>query len=134
MKKAISILSLLTALLVVSACATTAPPNGEADYTRVDLTTAKTLFDRDVLFIDMRGMEYNEGHIRGAIHLDWNKTFSEVELARIASKNQEVVLYCYGSCYISRAASSTAVSWGYEKVYQFEAGYPKWKSAGYPIE
>ena len=126
MKKALIYLSLVGTLVALSACTTS--------YTRVDLATAKALFDREVLFIDVRGSEYRAGHIRGAVHLDWNETFGETELSKIANKDQEVVLYCYGSCYISRAASSKAVSWGYQKVYQFPGGYPKWKSAGYPIE
>ena len=127
--------ALIAMIFIVAACATTDSSKGKASYTKATISKAKELFDRGALFIDVSDdLEYENGHIKGAINLDWNKTFSEEELSKIAGKNQEIVIYCYEQCYLSRQASAKAVSWGYEKVYQFYDGYPKWKSAGYPTE
>ena len=135
MKNSILILSLITALFAVSACSTNDPSTENIGVKKVDAAAAKTLFDRAVPFVDLLGSSYDDGHIPGAVHLDWNKSFSEVELAKVAGKNQEVIFYCAGpTCYRSPKASRLAVSWGYEKVYHFRDGFPAWKSAGYPIE
>jgi TolB-like protein/class 3 adenylate cyclase len=66
--------------------------------TTVDVTTAKALFDRGVLFVDVREEQYWKlVHIRGAVNLDFQKVFSEVELSKIVSKDQDVLFYCSGS-------------------------------------
>jgi rhodanese-related sulfurtransferase len=135
MKKKLSILSLAAALSVLFACATNDPSTENIGVTKVDAASAKEMFDRSVSFVDLRGFSYDDGHIPGAVHLDWNKTFSEAELAKVASKNQEVVFYCDGpTCYLSPQASRLAVSWGYQKIHHFRDGFPAWKAAGYPIE
>jgi rhodanese-related sulfurtransferase len=65
--------------------------------TTVDVVTAKALFDRGVPFIDVRpDVSWEKGHIRSAVHLDVVNVFSEVELSRIVSKDQDVVMYCSG--------------------------------------
>jgi tetratricopeptide (TPR) repeat protein len=66
--------------------------------TTVDVTTAKALFDRGVPFVDVREEQYWKlARIRGAVNLDFQKVFSEVELSKIVSKNQDVLFYCSGS-------------------------------------
>ena len=66
--------------------------------TTVDVTTAKALFDRGVPFVDVRDEpSWKMGHIRGAVNLDFRNVFSEVELSKIVSKDQDVVIYCSGS-------------------------------------
>ena len=63
--------------------------------TTVDVATAKTLFDRDVPFVDVRsGPSWKKGHIPDALNLDYQNVFSEVELSKIVSKNQDVVIHC----------------------------------------
>jgi tetratricopeptide (TPR) repeat protein len=65
--------------------------------TTVDVVTAKELFDRGVPFIDVRpDRSWEKGHIRGAVHLEVINVFSEVELSKIVSKDQDVVMYCSG--------------------------------------
>ena len=123
------------AIFTLSACATQQTTEDGPGVTVVDVGTARTLLERDVAFVDLRSLAYIEGHIPGAVHLDWNQTFDEENLSRVVNKDQEVVLYCYGyGCYRSRKGSSLAVSWGFEKVYHFPGGYRAWKAQGYPIE
>jgi tetratricopeptide (TPR) repeat protein len=65
--------------------------------TTVDVVTAKALFDRGAPFIDVRpDVSWEKGHIRSAVHLDVVNVFSEVELSKIVSKDQDVVMYCSG--------------------------------------
>lgn len=135
MQKSVSGLIILAATLVLSACASLNSLGETPGVTMVDVSTAKDLLDRDVAFVDLRGYEYIEGHVPGAVHLDWNKSFDEENLAKVVNKDQALVLYCYGhGCFRSRKASSLAVAWGYQKVYHFAGGYRVWKAKGYPVE
>ena len=125
---------LLSTFLLIS-CATSSPSPEDADISTIDTATAKEYFDRAVLFIDVRGDSYDEGHIPGSTNIYWNGEFNQDTLAKAANKNQEIVFYCDGpSCGLSIKASRAAVSWGYEKVYHYKEGFPGWQSAGYPIE
>jgi hypothetical protein len=64
--------------------------------TAIDVTTAKALFDRGIPFVDVRYVgHWFKGHIPGAVHLG-DYRFSELELSKIVSKDQEVVIYCAG--------------------------------------
>jgi rhodanese-related sulfurtransferase len=135
MKKALSALTLIAALLALSACATTDSSNGESKYKMVDVTTAKALHERDAIFIDVRLKNwFDEGHIPGAVNIPFSN-FNNNRLSKVVSKDQEVVFYCYGiNCEYSNTASDRALFWGYQKVYYFMKGYPAWLGAGYPIE
>jgi rhodanese-related sulfurtransferase len=135
MKKALSALSLIAALLALSACATMDSSNGKSKYKMVDVTTAKALHERNAKFIDVRSKNwFDEGHIPGAVNIPFSN-FNGNRLAKIVSKDQEVVFYCYGiNCEKSNTASNRAFTWGYQKVYYFMKGYPAWLGAGYPIE
>ena len=72
--------------------------------TKIDISTAKTLHERGVRFIDARN--------------PWKKA-----LMKIVDKNEEVVFYCdcegYPRCNLSPHASAKAVAWGYQNVYYF---------------
>jgi rhodanese-related sulfurtransferase len=135
MKKALSALTLIAALLALSACATTDSSNGGSKYKMVDVTTAKALHERDAIFIDVRLKNwFDEGHIPGAVNIPFSH-FNNNNLAKVVSKDQEIVFYCYGiNCEYSNTASDRALFWGYQKVYYFMKGYPAWLGAGYPIE
>jgi rhodanese-related sulfurtransferase len=101
----------------------------------VDVELAKALFDRGVTFIDvLPDNSWRDGHIPGAIHLDFKDAFTEASLSAVVDRGQEVVIYCLGPrCLRSSEASARAVSWGFKKVYYFREGLPAWKAAGYPI-
>ena len=135
MNRAFFCAPLIVATFLVTACTTTDSSIDNAKFTKVGLAEAKELFDRGALFIDLSDdLEYRNGHVKGAVNLDWNEKFGEEELASIADKNREIVFYCYAQCYLSSAASEKASSWGYQMVFQFAEGYPKWESAGFPTE
>ncbi len=101
--------------------------------TKIDVSTAKTLHDREVTFIDVRSTRrWKQGHIPGASNL---YVITEAALMEIVDKDEEVVFYCGGAdCSLSPNACARALTWGYENVYYFAEGKPGWEAAGYPLE
>ena len=105
--------------------------------TTVSAEQAKTLFDSEVLFVDVRkDSDWDAGRIPGAVHLDNKKgVFSEASLSAEIAKDEKVVIYCNGEqCPRSAKGSKDAVAWGFKQVYYFRDGFPAWKASGYPVE
>jgi len=102
----------------------------------VTASEAKTLFDKGVIFLDVRSdKDWNAGRIPDAIHIELKKQLNEASMGKEIKKTDPVVIYCNGaSCTRSSKAAVKAVGWGYSKVYYFRDGYPAWKTAGYPVE
>ncbi len=104
--------------------------------TKIDISTAKSMLDRGVRFIDTRGsFDWKKAHIPGALDLPYP---TESSLMEIVAKNEEVVFYCdcdvgSPSCNRSPNTSARAVAWGYQDVYYFTISNA-WGPAGYPIE
>ena len=104
--------------------------------TTVDTAKAKALFDKGVLFVDVRSdKDWAAGRIPDAVHIELKKVYSDATLSKELKKGEEVVIYCNGeSCLRSSKASAKAVGWGFTKVYYYRDGFPAWKGAGYPTE
>jgi rhodanese-related sulfurtransferase len=104
--------------------------------TTVSTDEAKSLFDKGVLFVDVRkDSDWDAGRIPGAVHLELNSVFSEEELGKVIGKDDEVVIYCNGeSCLRSSEACVKAVSWGFANVHYYRDGFPDWDAAGNPVE
>jgi adenylate cyclase len=104
--------------------------------TTIDLEQAKTLHDRRVKFVDVRGaMVFASGHVPGAFNLAVATELSRDSLLRVVGKDEEVVFSCAGkTCPLSAYASAKALIWGFKRVYYFAAGFPGWEEAGYPVE
>ena len=104
--------------------------------TTIDATQAKALFDKEVMFIDVRkSIGWDAGRVPGAEHLELKKVLTEDSLSNFVKKDQEVVFYCNGpKCLRSSKASAKAVSWGFTKVQYFRDGFPAWETAKYPVE
>jgi len=111
-------------------------PETIAGATTIDASKAKSLFDNEVLFVDVRKTsDWDAGRIPGAVHLDVKKVLSETTLSEEAGKDEGVVMYCNGhKCLRSSQAAAKAVEWGFKKVYYFRDGFPSWKGANYPVE
>lgn len=138
MKTFISLIgSFLIFLLLNNAYAEKAvSPESVKGATTIDVAKAKALFDKKVLFIDVRSdKDWAEGRIPGAVHINLKKGFSNTSLAKKVKKSDAVVIYCNGSnCLRSSKATAKAVSWGFSKVNYFRLGFPAWKTAGYITE
>lgn len=102
---------------------------------RIDIHTAKKLFDRNVLFFDLQGKNlYSVITIPGAVRGNVLK-MTRKSLARIASRDQEIVFFERHYRYIDQAqAAAKAVHWGYKSIYHLHGGVWEWRDAGYPIE
>jgi rhodanese-related sulfurtransferase len=111
-------------------------PTSIAGAETIDATKAKSLFDKGVLFVDVRSnKDWEAGRIPDAVHLELHSNFTEASLSAVVPKDQEVVFYCNGEhCMRSSEATEQAVGWGWQKVYYFRDGFPAWKGAGYPAE
>ena len=99
---------------------------------KIDISTARTLHERGVPFIDESGIK---AHIPGSVVLTYPY---KAALMKIVDKNKEVVFYCAcdtgsATCNLSPNASARAVAWGYKKVYYF-TNFDAWRAAGYPIK
>lgn len=130
----------MTCFMLCTACLTHAEdkisPNVVKGTQTVDAQKAKSLFDRGVLFVDVRSdKDWDAGRIPGAEHIELNAKYSEAALGKVAKKDQELVIYCNGpKCMRSSEASEKAVAWGFSKVYYFRDGFPAWQGAGFPVE
>jgi 3-mercaptopyruvate sulfurtransferase SseA len=113
--------------------------------TQIDVSTAKSLYDRGVLFIDVGSQSMrNAGHIPGAVHLPYDRTgdpsrvrLKGTTLREIAAYNDEIVItfgYLDGKGNNVAWEAAKVVAWGYSKVYHFDGGARVWKEAGHPIE
>jgi len=104
--------------------------------TSVDTAKARALFDKGVIFVDVRkDKDWNAGRVPDAVHIELKKVLSEKTLSKEVKKDQEVVIYCNGEkCMRSSKASAKAVGWGFSKVYYYRDGFPAWKAAGHPVE
>ena len=131
MKKSLLVLPLIAALFAVSAVDADSPTQVEG-ATTVDAATAKALFDRGVPFVDVRGGgDYSFGHIPRAVNLGLRTAFGEAELAKVASKDQGVVMYCDGPTgNRSSRACERAGSWGGKKGDYCRGGLPGGTAAG----
>jgi len=134
MKKACGLAVVLMMALPMAQAAES--PATVAGATTIDGAKAKAMFDKGVVFVDMRtDKDWGAGRIPGAVHLELSKVFSDASLGAKVKKDQEVVMYCNGvSCLRSSEASAKAVGWGYKKVHYYRLGFPDWKAAGYPVE
>ena len=112
---------------------------GEFDVegaTKVDAKTAEALHERGVPFVDVRAhVDYDNGHIPGAVNLSLVVDLSKESLAKVVGKDEEVVIYCHGKyCPTSPYGSAKAIAWGWTRVYYFAGGFPAWEDAGLPVE
>lgn len=128
--------ALLVSLSVSVFAAKKESPTQVSGAVTVNASTAKTMFDQGVLFVDVRkNKDWDAGRIPGAKHLELKKIFSEASLAGLVKKSDKFVLYCNGpKCMRSSKASKKAVGWGFKKVHYFRDGIPAWKKAKYPVE
>lgn len=104
----------------------------------IDAVAAKSLFDDGVVFLDARiTEEFKAGHVPQAFQLNsamFNTPAAE-EAMKALDKLQPIVIYCGGGdCDASKNLAILLQGAGYERIHIFEAGFPAWEKAGYPVE
>ena len=86
--------------------------------------------NQEIVLVDVREkLEWNEGHIPGAIHVPRGYLELQVEEA-VPEKDKTVVLYCAGGVR-SLMAGATLQQMGYKNVVSMAGGFGAWKGNGY---
>jgi rhodanese-related sulfurtransferase len=140
-------LILIVALIIgiafaYSACSTLAKDMTVDDFktkafkhiTQISPGDAKALFDKGVVFVDVREPdEFQAGHIRGAQSIPRGTIEWMVPKKISKDKNASMVVYCeHGSR--GALATYTLVQMGYKNVKNLEGGRAAWEKAGFPLE
>jgi rhodanese-related sulfurtransferase len=103
----------------------------------IDVAAAKRLVDSGGCIIDARRkVDYDEGHIPGAILLDYYEMGSYLDqVLPLLSKEQEIMIYCSeASCDDSELLARQLYSLGFEKLSVYKGGFAEWSGAGLPVE
>ena len=106
----------------------------------VDILFAKSLYDQDLgIFIDAREhVDFNEGHIKGAINLSYSSdaSYNKELLDSLFYADKTLVVYCSGEgCSLSEDLSYDLYeNYNFYSIVYFEEGYPEWKELSYPIK
>src|ERR1700730_15790702 len=86
--------------------------------------------EQEIVLVDVREkLEWNEGHIPGAIRVPRGYLELQIEEA-VPDKSQKVVLYCAGGVR-SLMAGNTLQQMGYTDVVSMAGGFGQWKGSGY---
>src|SRR5213596_875357 len=87
---------------------------------------------QETVLVDVREkLEWNEGHIPGAIHVPRGYLELQIEEA-VPDKSKTVVLYCAGGVR-SLIAGVTLQQMGYQNPISMSGGFGQWKGNGYPF-
>ncbi len=87
---------------------------------------------QEIVLVDVREkLEWNEGHIPGAIHVPRGYLELQIEEA-VPDKSKTVVLYCAGGVR-SLIAGVTLQQMGYQDPISMSGGFGQWKGNGYPF-
>ena len=89
--------------------------------------------DNDVQLLDVRTpQEFAEGHIPGAVNINWlGDGFIEAVQASIAPE-QEILIYCRRGRRSAEAAD-TLNALGYKRIFNLKEGFNAWKNANLPV-
>lgn len=87
---------------------------------------------RRVVVLDVRTPEeFRDGHIRGAVNLDFYSPAFRERLARLDRKRTYLIHCARGGR--SAGAVALAKELGFRKVYHLPAGMSGWRAAGLPV-
>jgi sulfur-carrier protein adenylyltransferase/sulfurtransferase len=104
------------------------------EIAEIDAQTARDRLDHDSpAVVDVREQnEWDEGHIRGAVHVPRGSLESKIEGA-VPDRTRPVIVYCAGGTR-SAFAAKTLEELGYEDVVSLAGGFTEWKRNGLPFE
>ena len=82
--------------------------------------------DNNIQFFDVRTPEeYNLGHIKGAVNIDFNNEEVFYKSFNNINKSKPVYLYCR-SGNRSKKSADKLIELGFSKVYDLKGGYIEW--------
>ncbi len=94
----------------------------------------KLLLKNDnVIFVDVRTKEeFEKGHIKGAINIDYFSPQLE-NLLMTLPKEKIIIVYCKHALRSKNVVNLLKRN-DYQKVYNLKGGFPSWTSGGFPVE
>jgi rhodanese-related sulfurtransferase len=103
-------------------------------YKTVDAAEFKKAVDaKEGIVLDVRTPEeFTEGHIPGAMNVDYNGSDFKDKIAQL-DKNQKYNVYCR-SGKRSAASSQILVESGFKNVVNLNGGIMAWQAGNYPVE
>jgi rhodanese-related sulfurtransferase len=114
------------------------PPDWAKGWDHITLQQAEKMHkDKRILFLDARAkVEYDEGHIPGALPLPTGETDKYYAMYENEIKHaKKLVTYCHGiGCRLSEKSAKFLVDKGYKNVAVFFGGWPQWNEAKLPVE
>jgi rhodanese-related sulfurtransferase len=102
----------------------------------IDIGEAKKFFGTGVIIDARRKEDYDEGHIPGAVLIDYYEMGNYLDQALpILTRNHEMMIYCSGpSCEDSELLAKHLYALGFKKLLVFKGGFERWSEAGLPVE
>lgn len=93
----------------------------------------KAIQEPDVVVVDVRTpREFSEGHIAGAINIDWKAGHFAEEAAQLFDKDKTIAVYCIHARR-SKSAAEELQKMGYKHIIELQGGLEYWINAGKPI-
>jgi rhodanese-related sulfurtransferase len=89
--------------------------------------------DTNTVVLDVRTKkEYREGHIPGAVLLDFNSPEFDEQVAKL-DKSKTYLVHCAGGGRSAKACKKMETM-DFSKLYNLQGGMGAWKKAGKPVE
>ena len=94
----------------------------------------QTIAEPDVQLVDVRTPEeYEQGHIVGAMNIDWKSDAFADEAGQMLDKSKTVAVYCRVG-HRSYEAGDKLYKMGYKHIVELQGGLEAWKAAGKTIQ
>lgn len=122
----------IIALLAIFSCS----KNQSSDS--IDSLTAQKFEEivntnKDAIILDVRTPEeYSEGHISGAVNIDYMNEDFEQEIAKL-NKSKTYLVYCKAGVRQDKA-STRMKELGFEHILLLDGGITSWQQNGMPLE
>lgn len=118
-------------LLVLS----TFQSQAQSGFRSIDAASFHRQLDAEpsAILVDVRTLdEYNEGHIRGAIHIDVLQSDFQAKIQQL-DLTQPIYVYCLSGGRSARAASMIR-NMDVIQIYNLQGGIMAWKANSFPVE
>ena len=94
----------------------------------------QTIAEPDVQLIDVRTPEeYEQGHIVGAMNIDWKSDSFVDDATSMLDKSKTVAVYCRVG-HRSHEAGKKLYKMGYTHIVELQGGFEAWKAAGKTVQ
>ena len=94
----------------------------------------QAISESDVQLVDVRTPEeYEQGHIVGAMNIDWKSDAFAHEATSMLDKSKTIAIYCRVG-HRSHEAGNKLYKMGYTRIVELQGGLEAWKSAGKTVQ